>query len=588
MLFRDSSEESIRESLRRAKKEKRLGMRDTFDAAIDYLEDRMYDDTRQKLYETFEESMKIQGRNQEIQPVMVPLLQRYVHEHATLYSKPPRRTLVSKDSREPNDELTKAYNDAMDEAGLNESLHYIEQIRVLLKSCGIWCQKKRNRLRFVPTMPQYLYPMLGSATEENLHIDPTDQHDYDGFAVELFADAEDVFSSSQRRFAVVGKEATVWYQGGDVDEFNNEIGRWENPYRWPVMDESGNIADRPLNTLVITHLQKSSELLPDHDCIILEANRNANVYLSSVFDTMRFQGWSVPWVAGMDADKMAQMPHGVRFPRILNAGESMGYASAGISFGDLVGSIMDFIRLTAVMLRDSPNDYNISETARAASGFAKMIDALPKMQARSERKERARRSEEEDLYPVIASILETIDPKFRALRDHYLVVEYQDIEFPETVGERNQREEHDIKYGFKTRAQILADRTGMSEEEAQSRVEENLAQISSVEEGSDEEQENSQADDTESDKDHVGQKAPDPAEVKAIQEIVVAAGEGKIDRTAAIALLKLTYGLDDAQANALVPEREEQPAPEQPVPAQQQEEPESQRPDIRALIRGRR
>lgn len=562
-LFFDQSEPAIRESLRRAKRERKNEQRGNFDTAIDYFEDRMNEDTRRLLLETYESSMRLGGRFEEIRPVTIALLKKYVHEHASLYGRPVKRTIVNRQTREKNEELTKRFNEHLDGAGFDELMHAVEQRRVLLKSCGVWFQSKRGKLRPVITLPQHIYPILGGEQGDNPHIDPTDQHDYDAFAIELFTNAEDVTQASQRQWALVGKDATRWYQGSDVDEMRAIGGEWANPYRWLLPDDSGKLVEQPINPMVITHLEKSSELLPDHDVVPLKANQEVNVYYSTVFDVMRFQGYAVPFISGLEGEAQANLPHGVRFPRVLGVNETLGYANPGISFGDLMESIQAFVRASMTMLRDSPNEYAISETARPLSGFAKLVDSLPKLQARAERRERAKRSEEEDMYPVIAAILETIDPSMRALREHDLVVEYSDIEFPETVDERNNRERHDIEMGLMSRAQILARRTGMTEEEAEERISDNVGELPGAD---DEQQQGGKGDDSGGEQEHGDDLKPetedavDPqtalngAQVTAMVDVVQAVAERRLPRETGVAMLVASFPIDEPDAEKIMGE----------------------------------
>lgn len=418
-----------------------------YDTAVDYLERRMIGDIERELRATYNASMS-GDRREQMKAVAVGLVERFVAEAATLYNRPVTRTMF--DAAGAKDaEATKRLDDALRFVGFDLAMQQIERYEALLGSCGWWAQIKRARLRIVPVLPQRIVPL---PPVDLAGFDPLDQEDYEAWEVRLGED----------RRALIGEREIETYERGLT--ISGGSAQTSSPH---------GFSRAPF--AVISATPSSDFVIPGNDVPIVRAVRDICTYLSSLFDTVRFQGYAIPILTLIDkATAPTNRPIGVRFPLALNAGESATFATPNVPYADLVNTLQAFLSMTAVAQRASPSEFALSGDGSPQSGFAKLIASLPKIEKRAERAERFRMIEEQRLWPILAEgLVKTgaIPASDAALR---LAVTYGKLDVPESADERVRLEEHEIKHGLASAAEILARRRGISVEEAERVVEANL------------------------------------------------------------------------------------------------------------------
>lgn len=462
-LFEPQAEGLFREAVKRIKQVERAKLREECKLAVDYLAGRQVDDVANELDTRFP-ATQAGGTGQEIEPLSINLTKRFVVEQATLYSQGVTRTLVDQEGKES--EVTKAQtlklNRALGDANVDESLHATEQHTVLLEACGLWPQVKDKKLRLVPTLPHYIYPVAPAPGEQIAQFNGADPDDYAGFVVETEYERDDVTRADGCLYTYLDKTQGVVYQGGGSPDEVHEV----------VAKFSHGLSVNPL-TFWHTALP-INELLPHSDATIARANREINVAWSVLMDTLRMQGFATPVKKVTNPrDPQARQLHGSRFPVILDITEDFSYAAAAAPFSDAVKVLQEFLAQLALSYRENPEDFS-SQGAQAISGFAKAVSSLPKIQARQERARRAQAVEQQQLGPRVVPLLVSLGQLDAVATGMRWRVKYQDIEYPMTPQETQQRLDVDIKYGLTTPAQELAQRKHISLEEADAQVKANL------------------------------------------------------------------------------------------------------------------
>jgi hypothetical protein len=478
-LFAPRAEEAIRNLLLDAKKQARARMRGENEKAIDFLENRQIEHVRGELSRRYQRT-QAGGAGQVIEPVTVPLVERYIAEAADAYNRPVTRKVLGEDGAEL-EEQTKTLNEELDRAGYNERLHRVDQVNNLLGGCGLWFQAKRGMLRPVVAYPHQIHEVAPTSGE---FMDPGDPEDYAGYVVEMHWAAHDSSKPEQGAFALLSPAEVTYYTSSMGDPFEGvepaSIRTYANPYRWPQVvdtdDQRGMEADLPLQMLTLWHKRMPVGcVVADTDSDITAANLELSVQLSVLLDTIRIQGWAMPVLKLTNPESApANMSWGARFPLALALGEAAEMLTSNAPYAQIIEALNSFVKFLAIAHRQSPNDFSLNATA-AASGFAKLVDSLPKLEARRERLARLKYIEERVAWPRIASILRYLGkPGFSGdVSKMHLSVEFADIEFPQSVDERARLEEHEIKHNLTTPAKILAKRKGIPIEEAEAEITEN-------------------------------------------------------------------------------------------------------------------
>lgn len=482
-LFESTTEDVIRESLRAARHSARSQLRDKYDLAIDYLEGRQVDDVEQELSQRYEQT-QAGKRGQDIKAIALPITSKFVDEQATLYSRPVARKIVNEDGTS-DDKTTEELTRFLGDSGYDEHMEAFERRLVLLKSLGNWFQSRNGLLHPVTSLPQDTYPVRPMADEVSEQgFDATNQDDYAAFVVET-ARADDHTNDAQRSFSWLSRADRIDYESSGPFEDASDATKHGNPFKWPqfVENESGTgggMQTLPLQMLAIWHQHKpSGELIIDTDVTIADTNRELNLQISLILDTLAHQGWAIPVLRSANPESSPSMTAaGPRFAITIDASqeETLELLSSAQSFAELMGVLESVLKIVALLENLSPNEFALTGIA-PASGFAKLIDNLPKIEARQKLARRMARREAVLGWPRIASIGKAFDhftPSLEQLQKKRLVVSYEDIKFPLTVEERIKEDEHNIKHGFKSRAEILAAKRDISVEQAEEIINENL------------------------------------------------------------------------------------------------------------------
>jgi len=475
-----SSSDMITESIERLKTAGRDRYREDGELAMRYLRNDMVDDVRDQLQLRMSASQD-GSAGQEIFPITVPVAQKFVAEKASLYNRPVERTLTLDDgeTNQATKDATQIYNRQLDLAQYNDAMQTNDEIAVMRGAGTVLHEAKHGTLRARVTMPWDVYPV---APESADGMDPADPRDYEGFVVELFWTGEDVGKSQRRTFMYLTREERVIFEGTAPNKVTKILERHPNPFRWVhgTNDANGRYteADQPGMMMTFWHPRSPiGELLPDTDPTIAFANRELNILFSILFDTMRFQGYAIP-VLGLanTLDPKAKRPHGARFPLVLKAGiETADMLTSSVNYTEQVDVLERFVKITAVAMRLSPNEFSSAGVA-AQSGFAKLVESLPKIEAREERIARNTFLEEEVAHQRNMAILIRLGHLPANAASLRLQVKFDDIRFPMTEVERAKKHDTSLKHGLTTRAKILASEQRVSLDEAKVLLEEHDAE----------------------------------------------------------------------------------------------------------------
>ncbi|HJW76565.1 MAG TPA: hypothetical protein VJ787_13025 [Thermoleophilia bacterium] len=473
MLWQPISEDVIKRSLREAKLAGRAAFRADIELVETYLDGPVDDVITSELHRRFPGAMDDSA--QAIYPVSLPLVQRFIAEQATAYSHDVRRYFVDDDgsetdaTRELSDQLQRGLGD-----GYDELMHRHEQLMIALRPAPsvLWHQVKRGKLTPRIVSPADVWPLL---IDSEAMIDRADQHDYAAHIIDVTAGASSL-ADHKRRFVALTAAETVLYEGNEIS-IDKVLGRWPNPFTWPQAEDvpmaggvSARLRELPLLMLSYWHAATPTELMPRPAASVAKLNHEINVLLSLLFDSIRFQSYSVLALKLSDPSSVAaRQRYGARFPLRLGMADDASFLTAGNSYLEQIAVLKDVTRLLAVSERLSPNDV-ATAGAIPASGWAKLIDSLPKLEARHEHIGRLARHEIELGMPRVVSILTTIGKLDMAARRLQMRVKFADIEVPLTTQERAQRDDWDLAHGMTTEAKLLAKRDGISELEAQEAV----------------------------------------------------------------------------------------------------------------------
>lgn len=418
-----------------------------YDTAVDYLEKRVRSDVERELRDTFAESQSGKKR-QQMRAVVLSLVERFVAEKATLYNRPVKYDLRNS-AGEIDEEATARLADAHHRSGYLLAMQQLERYEALLDSCGLWAQVKRDAPRFVPVLPQRIVPVR---PEDLAAFDPLDQDDFEAWEVSL---------GDNRRALLDAKNVSYYERRPGASDVTGARTQPHGFERVPFV--------------VVSAKPASDFVLPGSDVPVVRGARDLCVLLTSIFDTIRFQGFAIPVITATDKTTIeTNKPIGVRFPLALSAGDNVEFITPNVPYTNLIEVVRAFVALLAIGERASPGEFALGN-ASPQSGFAKLIESLPKIEARNERESRYRLIEEQRLWPLVGEVYEEtgfIRSGDAALR---LSVGYSKVDMPESAQERVQLEQHELANGLTTPAGILARRTGLSAQEAEEQVQANLA-----------------------------------------------------------------------------------------------------------------
>lgn len=461
---------TLRQQVRNLKSEGRKRLKVEYQRAISYLKGDQRNDVERLLVDRFPSTQDADS-GQRIAPVVMPMVDRYVAEASTVYNRTVKRSLVSEDGT-VNGEMTKTYNDALERAKYDEVMHANEKLTNLIKTSCVNFEAKRGELRPAIKYAHDVYPVIGDNAE---FIEAGDPDDYAGFVVELFWADEDITKAQKRTFVHMVRESFTFYTGSEPDKPDKVISVWDNPYVWPQTIEELNPEDGtrklikgtfPGRMLTFWHTSLPiGELIIDSDPTIVDANRELNVAWSLLYDTLRFQSYAIPVYKTNKPDTKARRKWGARFPAVIGLDETFEMASAAVNYTEQVEVLKVFSKQLAVTQRASPNDFAIDQTA-AISGFAKMVDSLPKIEARDDRIKRLLYLEQFVSWPRQCAVLVHLGILPKSAFGLKLRTEFDKITFPETQGERAKRIETDTKYNLTNPVDMLMKERGLTEDEA--------------------------------------------------------------------------------------------------------------------------
>jgi hypothetical protein len=478
-LFESTTEQAVVESLRRARGQARKRMTADYNKAIDFLDERAVQHVRAAL-ELRYPSHQAQQPGERIQPVHIPLTERFVHESASAYNRPVTRTLHDAESLDPDDDATAALARVPGVDNLNAALHRCDQISTLLKSCAPWIQVRRGRVVLRPIVPQNTHPVATGET----YADAADPDDYQGYVVELGV-SEDVSYVQKMRYVFVGAEAHAYYTASEPYEPEGKIKIVDNPMVWPqVVDDTldgiptgrAQVQELPLQMITWMHHGRHGELIPDTDVSIVDLNLEIDVTISAMLHDLRMHGGAQMFMQLGNPDEVpGRLAFGSNFVLPLGPDETVGYAGSPVNYESIVRAVNDIVRMFANAKRQSPNDYSIADVG-PESGFAKAVASLPKLEARNERIEQLEMFEGELLWPRLGASIDFLGGHLpRPASSYVMRTQFSEIEFPRTTQEITTEGEFRLKHGLDSPASMLAQERGISEEEAQEIVDKNKA-----------------------------------------------------------------------------------------------------------------
>lgn len=464
------SEQELLEVLRRQKERDGATNRkdEAWKLSDDMLEDNQYERTRHELQKRYKDRQNL-ANGERIEAFCVPLTRRYADEAANVYRKEVNRELVDENGN-TNDEATAALQSLLSDGGIGERLHAMERRLVVQDASTLHLQAKRGLIDAQPTPLHQVHPVMPLDARR---LSPSEQSDYQGFVVEL-----DRIDNTTRNWVFMTPAANYYYEADDWSEAKNVMVDGNEGYVWPQSEitDDGMATEGELPLQMLTWWHRNfpiGRLMPVSDCPIARINLELNVQLSCLLDTVRKQGFSQTVLNLMNPkDRPEKMPSGTGFAWVIGAEDTASSLTFQNDYGGLVGFLQFLVKYFAILERLSPNDFAI-EGQTAASGFAKLVDSLPKIEAHNDAVVRFKRIEEKILWPRIGAIgihLDAFDESVKVLR---MRSTFSGLDLPREIAEVIQDEEYQLKHGFTTEAELLAKRDGISLEEAQAKIEEN-------------------------------------------------------------------------------------------------------------------
>ncbi len=464
-LWDDKTEALVKESCGRDAMNERKSFQALYDTAVDYIDGDMLTDVDALLSARYPNRQRSDPRAR-IAPYTLPLVPYYLAELATLYDKAPKRTLVDEQG-EPDEDESERLNEALSEIGYDSTLRYVHKAACLLKSAGLYWQVDEDGLPdpiFVP--PQDIYPIAPETTHN-----PANQSAYVGFVLD---NRQSVRASTglvmRRTYTLVKPEGVLEYvASADQPHIVREtISQFANPYKAPLFT-------------IWHHEKPARELLSFAEPPILNANRNLNVQFSVLHDIFRFQAGALPIqvVANPDVHGAMSTPVGVHFMQTLRIEESMQYLQAGNDWGALLKFLVDYANMMLMLSRTGAGGELNMEGRQVASGFAKLIDELPKLEARESAIPQAQRNEKRQ-WPILRAMLQKAKRMSAKANALTLQVEYASNVVPQSPQERIAELTFEFERGITSPAEYLAEKKGITQEEAKTRIAENLAAMKSM------------------------------------------------------------------------------------------------------------
>jgi hypothetical protein len=527
-----------------ASEQRRSAIRGEYDAAIRYIDGDMLEDVEGALARSYGASQRDPDSANRIEAVAVALVQLYVDEMASLYTGQVTRRFMRGDK--PADDVGDVVLEHLERIAYNQRMTAVERRTVLLGSCGMLYGVAGGALDPIVYPPQDVYPV----PPKGERINRANQDAYAGFALDLRAPSE----SGRHEYAYVQPSDVSIYDGsgpGDVHEVKSTS---PNSLTWsaPTVSADGRVSgqsDQRLQPLVLWHNEQPvNEVLPIATPTLYRANRWLNVLWSVILDVLRFQCGATLSLTLNDAQSTkTNRPVGVRYPLVLENGEAGVYLPAGNDYAGMVSLLSSFAKTLGLTLRISPDDLSLERTAE--SGIARQIANIPKDRARAERARHFALLEQHYAWPRIAAGMTWLGLLGSSARDVRMVTEYKPQSMPTNRLEQIQIERHDLDTGLATQARVLAERLGISEEDAQASLTEMRRRQSDA-----------------SDTEPAAAPPLEVGKVQALMGVFDAVGAGKLKPETAQVLLVDVFGLTEERAQSMIAPYlvEDEPAPEQP------------------------
>ncbi len=454
MLSKDQTEALLEDTCRQAKHAARGAMEGSYDLAVDYAEGRQLVDVESQLQTRFSFSQSGDA-GQEMAAFALPLTQRFIDEQASLYSSGVTRRLVD-DNNNVDSEATERASRVIEEVAFDQVMSQVEEKGTLLKSCGLLYQEDaEGRFTPEPYWPQNIMPIESETHGASWRADT-----YAGHILRYRFGEADATRAARNRYALVARAGTTLYeaQANDPCKMGKILDGRENPY-----------AD--LMPLIVWHPTIPSELIPVTDVPIVTVNRELNVAWSTILHTFRFQHGSTLWRQKGMEDLKAQAPWGPAWPYVTNPDEAVSYLQSGVPWDGLVSFLQSIAQVLMMLESMGPGVLSL-EGRQVASGFAKKMDMLPQLKSRAKRETWAVHQERTN-WPLLRTALNRHDSSVNISESLRLQVTFGELEIPLTIQEQVDQAEFDLAHGLTSEAQILAQRGGMSLDEAQKTIDEN-------------------------------------------------------------------------------------------------------------------
>lgn len=472
-------EAEVQAAIRRAKRQAKDRYARECQLALDYLEGDQIQDTRAQIRQRYKRRQEGSMAGQEIMPIVLPLVARFADEAASIWTKPVSYELVD-ESGEKNDELSAAYEKMLERASYFEVMQELHRRIITLRAAGVWHQWAHGGPRPQVFHAGDIYPI---ADRSPVGMSPADQRDYVGFAVETMWSEADVGRADAHTFAALFDESTVYYQGASASEPERVIEEEDNPYRW--MHADGEV--RPGKMFSVWHHRRPLDsLFPGAVSPVVLGNRELNVMFSLLLDIVRWQAYGVPVLMVNHANELAaRRQWGPHQAIVLQAGvgEAADMLQAASNYSQMLEILRFFVAQLAWSERMSASDLDLlGEGASITSGFSKLVESLPKIDAREDQLRRLTILEEQHSGPrnIAMAVQHGAEGFDESALRHRVRVKFGGVRFPETEDERAKRYETDTKYGFEDAASLLMQRDGITREEAEEIVARNLANKAAI------------------------------------------------------------------------------------------------------------
>ena len=554
--FRPHSDTEIRQALEANQWRGGNGSRDAQQMAVDMLEDRHLEHVEAALSDRHRLAM---SGAYPIKPIAIPLLERYAAEAASGYNRPVKREVINGDGavqEQLSEDLTKGLGDI----SYDLHMHRLEQLLVVLRRVGQWWQIKRGTVRPSIVLPQSSHAVESPGEDFS---DPTDQDDYLAHVVQISETESQGYGrdANSLTYAWISPAETAFYRGQTPWTPERIVG-YPNALTWPqAADLAYGEAEARVQTLPLSPLtwwlaqEPVGTMTAGSDVGLAQVNLEIDLQLSLLMNTMSRQGWSqlVYHALNPSATPMTFPLGANEVVSLAGNEESLEYLTGAAPYMEIVGVLRYLVQLLAIAHRQSPNDFS-PDAGPAASGFAKLVDSLPKLEARDEHLAQMKRLEERHAWPRMAASLSYVSGgplaiSVEQLAQYRLRTTFAELDFPRAPSEVIAMEAHDLEHGLRTRTEIYAERHGITEADAEKQM--GAAEVSAEAEAGGEQPQERGLGGASVDVE-VQQTALNGAQVASMAEVVSQVAAGQLPRSSGVSILQIAFQLTPQQAEAII------------------------------------